>query len=80
MVDGPAAGLSELDALSRDPVLAQSHRFSAARGHLLERAGNHRAALDAYRAAANRTTSTAERHYLLLRAARLAGEEDGRRT
>lgn len=80
MVDGPAAGLSELDALSRDPVLAQSHRFSAARGHLLERAGNHRAALDAYRDAANRTTSTAERHYLLLKIARLAGEESGRRT
>jgi RNA polymerase sigma factor (sigma-70 family) len=75
MVDGPASGLAELDALSRDPVLAHSHRLPAARGHLLERAGNHQAALDAYREAANRTTSTAERNYLLLRAARLAEEQ-----
>ena len=75
MVDGPAAGLAELEAISRDPVLVQSHRLSAARGHLLERAGNHQAALDAYRKAANHTTSTAERNYLLLRAARLADAE-----
>jgi RNA polymerase sigma factor (sigma-70 family) len=72
MVDGPAAGLAELDALSSDPVLAQSHRLAAARGHLLERAGSPEAAAEAYRHAANRTTSTAERNYLLLRAAQVA--------
>jgi RNA polymerase sigma factor (sigma-70 family) len=72
MVDGPAAGLAELEALSTDPVLARSHRLAAARGHFLERAGSHHAAIDAYRDAANRTTSTAERTYLLLRAAQLA--------
>jgi RNA polymerase sigma factor (sigma-70 family) len=72
MVDGPVAGLTELDAISADPVLAQSHRLAAARGHLLERAGRYRAAVDAYRDAANRTVSTAERTYLLLRAAQLA--------
>jgi RNA polymerase sigma factor (sigma-70 family) len=72
MVDGPPAGLAELDAVSIDPVVAQSHRLAVARGHLLERAGSHQAAVDAYRDAANRTTSTAERTYLLLRAAQVA--------
>ena len=75
MIDGPAAGLAELDALSSDPVVAQSHRLAAARGHLLERGGSHQAAVDAYRDAANRTTSTAERNYLLLRAAQVADGE-----
>jgi RNA polymerase sigma factor (sigma-70 family) len=72
MVDGVAAGLAELDAVSSDSVLAQSHRLAAARGHLLERAGSYQPAVDAYRDAANRTTSTAERNYLLLRAAQVA--------
>ena len=71
MVDGAAAGLAELETLSTDPVLAQSHRLAAARGHLLERAGRNREAADAYRSAANRTTSTPERTYLLLRAAQV---------
>lgn len=72
MVDGPEVGLVELDEVARNPVAAQSHRLAAARGHLLERAGRHQAAVDACRDAANRTTSTAERNYLLLRAARVA--------
>jgi predicted RNA polymerase sigma factor len=72
MVDGPAAGLGELEALSDNAMVAQSHRLAAARGHLLERAGRHEAAVAAYRDAANRTASTAERNYLLLRAAHLA--------
>jgi predicted RNA polymerase sigma factor len=72
MVEGPAAGLEELELLSADPVLAQSHRLAAARGHLLERAGSFQAAVDAYREAANRTASTAERTYLLLKAGRVA--------
>jgi predicted RNA polymerase sigma factor len=76
MMDGPAAGLAELDAVSRDPVVAQSHRLAAARGHLLERDGSHQAAVDAYRDAANRTTSTAERNYLLLRGAQVADAAD----
>jgi RNA polymerase sigma factor (sigma-70 family) len=71
MVDGAAAGLAELETLSTDPLLAQSHRLAAARGHLLERAGRNHEAADAYRSAANRTTSTPERTYLLLRAAQV---------
>jgi predicted RNA polymerase sigma factor len=58
--------------LSSDPIVAQSHRLAAARGHLLERAGRHHAAVAAYRDAANRTASTAERNYLLLKAAQVA--------
>jgi predicted RNA polymerase sigma factor len=74
MVDGPEAGLTMLDALASDSRLTHSHRLAAARGHLFERAGQTEAAIQAYRVSANRTTSTAERNYLLLRAARLAGD------
>jgi predicted RNA polymerase sigma factor len=41
------------------------------RAHLLERAGDRRAAIEHYRRAAERTTSTSERNYLLTHAARL---------
>jgi RNA polymerase sigma factor (sigma-70 family) len=69
MVDGPRAGLKLLDELG-DRVAA-GHRRDAVRAHLLERAGETRAAIDAYRAAAAATTSLPERRYLTLRAARL---------
>lgn len=72
MVDGPVAGLCILDALAEDPVLRDHYRVAAARGHLHERAGHHDHAIVHYRKAADSTTSTAERNYLLLRAARLA--------
>jgi len=71
MVNGPAAGLAALDDLALDPRLATHHRLAATRAHLLERAGHHAAAIDEYRRAAQRTTNTSERTYLLLRAARL---------
>ncbi len=73
MVDGPAAGLDALARLASDPRLADNYRFDAARAHLLERAGDHAAAVAHYRRAAGRTTSVRERDYLMLRAARLAG-------
>lgn len=73
MVSGPAAGLSALDALAADPRLQDSHRLASARAHLLERSGDSAGAIDCYRRAADRTTSTVERNYLLLQAARLAG-------
>jgi RNA polymerase sigma factor (sigma-70 family) len=73
MVHGPAAGLALLDELDRDPRLAGHYRLDAVRAHLLERAGDHAAALTHYRAAASRTTSVPERNYLIDRAARLAG-------
>jgi RNA polymerase sigma factor (sigma-70 family) len=71
MVEGPAAGLAALDLLAADPRIAAHHRLDAVRAHLLERAGDHAAAVDHFRRAATRTASTAERNYLLVRAARL---------
>ncbi|WP_343221698.1 RNA polymerase sigma factor [Polymorphospora rubra] len=71
MVNGPAAGLDALAVLADDSRLAGHHRLFAARAHLLEMAGDRSAAAEAYRAAAGRTASLPERHYLLLRAARL---------
>ena len=79
MVHGPAAGLARLDALAADPRLAGHHRLDAARAHLLERAGDRDQAVALYHRAAERTTSTAERNYLLAHAARLnegAGKKD----
>jgi len=57
---------SALFRLMNDPAL------DAVRGHLLEMAGDHAAAIEHYRAAAARTTSIPERNYLTTRAARLA--------
>jgi RNA polymerase sigma factor (sigma-70 family) len=71
MVQGPAAGLARLDALAADPRLAGHHRLDAVRAHLLERAGDRQGAITHYRRAADRTSSVAERNYLLVHAARL---------
>jgi predicted RNA polymerase sigma factor len=71
MVHGPAAGLGIVDTIAADTRLAGSHRVDAVRGHLLEMAGARDAAVAAYLSAANRTTNTAERHYLLTQAASL---------
>jgi RNA polymerase sigma factor (sigma-70 family) len=69
MVHGPAAGLAMLSGL--DERLAGHHRLDAVRAHLLEMAGDTGAAIAHYRTGAGRTTSIAERNYLLTRAARL---------
>jgi predicted RNA polymerase sigma factor len=71
MVDGPAAGLALLEGL--DERLTGHHRLDAVRAHLLEMDGDQDAAIAHYRTAAARTTSVAERNYLLMRAARLTG-------
>ncbi|MBC7273930.1 MAG: sigma-70 family RNA polymerase sigma factor [Streptomyces sp.] len=70
MVHGPRAGLTALDALESE--LGASHRFDAARAHLLERAGLPEAARTAYESAATKTLSLPEQRYLRSRAARLA--------
>ena len=72
MVHGPAAGLELLAPLDADERLKGHHRLLAVRAHLLELAGNYEAAVEHYRAAAERTTSMPERNYLVTRAARLA--------
>jgi predicted RNA polymerase sigma factor len=65
MVRGPQAGLED------DERMARHHRLDAVRAHLLEMAGEHAAAREAYRNAARRTTSAPEQRYLEERAARL---------
>ena len=71
MVQGPAAGLAQLDALANDARLRDHHRLDAARAHLLERAGDRDGAIEAFERAAAKTASTPERDYLRLQAARL---------
>ena len=72
MVGGPQAGLEVLETLDDDDRVAAHHRLEVVRGHLLEMAGDHAAAIASYRTAARRTTSIPERRYLEGRAARLA--------
>jgi RNA polymerase sigma factor (sigma-70 family) len=72
MVRGPSAGLKLLDSLDADGRLKGNYRLDAVRAHLLEMAGNHKAAITHYQAAASRTTSLPERNYLFTQAARLA--------
>ncbi|HKA69095.1 MAG TPA: sigma-70 family RNA polymerase sigma factor [Actinomycetes bacterium] len=71
MVHGPAAGLDRLAELDTGGALAETHRMDAARGHLLEMAGDHDEALAAYQRAAARTLNSPERRYLQLKAAAL---------
>ncbi|RYZ05268.1 MAG: sigma-70 family RNA polymerase sigma factor [Myxococcales bacterium] len=71
MVQGPQAALRLLEPLSLDQRVASHHRLFAVRGHLYERSGEHALAVHHYQAAAARTSSTPERNYLLMKAARL---------
>jgi predicted RNA polymerase sigma factor len=74
MVRGPRPGLDLLGKLEADERLAADHRLHAARGHLLEMAGDRAAARDSYQAAAQRTTSFPQQRYLHARAARLTDD------
>jgi len=80
MVDGPRAGLALLALLDEDQRLAGNHRLAAVRAHLLERAGDHPAARDAYREATRLTTSRPEQRYLESQAVRLAPAQPGGKT
>ncbi|MEO8699893.1 MAG: DUF6596 domain-containing protein [Kofleriaceae bacterium] len=71
MVHGPATGLAQLAVLDEDPRISGHHRLHAAHAHLLEQVGDLANAIRHYRAAADRTASTPERNYLMMRAARL---------
>jgi RNA polymerase sigma-70 factor (ECF subfamily) len=73
-VRGPAAALSELDALDLDAY----HLFHATRADLLRRLGRDADAAAAYRAALERTESEVEREFLERRLAALGpGQDDG---
>jgi RNA polymerase sigma factor (sigma-70 family) len=74
MVDGPRAGLADLEALDRDRRLASHHRLASVRAHLLELAGDMQAALIGYDDASRRTTSIPEQRYLQAQAERLRGD------
>lgn len=77
MVHGPDAALEMLAALDDDARVRGHYRLDAVRAHLYERRGDRARAVEHYRAAAQRTTSTPERDYLLTRAARLNAEQGG---
>jgi len=72
MVHGPSTGLKLLEAL--DEPLDGHYRLDAVRAHLFEMAGDARAAMAHYRAAASRTTSVPEQRYLATQAARLRAQ------
>jgi RNA polymerase sigma factor (sigma-70 family) len=75
MVEGPDAGLSELDraeasddAVAAATPLTEHHRTWAVRAHLLERAGSADAASLAFAEAARRTLNGPEQRYLAAKA------------
>ena len=70
-VRGAAAGLAAVDTVAEDPRIGASHRIDAVRGPLLARAGETRAAAEAYERAAAAATQDAERRHLAARAATL---------
>jgi RNA polymerase sigma factor (sigma-70 family) len=74
MVDGPRAGLADLDALDHDRRLASHHRLASVRAHLHEMAGDTQAAVAGYEDAARRTASIPEQRYLHAQAQRLRGD------
>jgi RNA polymerase sigma factor (sigma-70 family) len=74
MAGAPGDGLALLDGLGER--LGDHHRLHAVRAHLLEQAGDTRAAIAEFRAAADAAANRREREYLTTRAARLASGAD----
>ncbi len=75
MVDGPEAGLRQVETIAQDERLKGHYRLDAVRAHLYERMNQRDLALEHYRRAAERTASAPERNYLLNKAARLSSSE-----
>jgi RNA polymerase sigma factor (sigma-70 family) len=75
MVRGPRAGLDLLAELEADERIAGDHRLHAVRAHLLEMAGEHAAAREAYLTAARQTANLPQQRYLNARADRLTGSQ-----
>jgi RNA polymerase sigma factor (sigma-70 family) len=69
MALGPAAGLSIVDALLKNPVLASYHLLPSVRGDLLEKLGQRAEAAREFDRAASLTKNAREREVLLGRAA-----------
>lgn len=70
MAEGPAAGLSIIDGLRQEPILAQYHLLPAVRGDLLEKLGRSDEAAREFDRAASLTRNARERDVLLGRAAK----------
>lgn len=68
MAEGPAAGLSLIDAIRDDPALKNYHLLYGVRGDLLSKLGRHTEAMLEFRRAADLTRNERERAYLLGRA------------
>ena len=69
-----AAGRAQAAAGGRRDLserLGDHHRLHSVRAHLLDLAGDTKAAIAEFRAAAARTTNLREQHYLITQAARL---------
>jgi predicted RNA polymerase sigma factor len=71
MAHGSAEGLCRIERLRADGHLLNDYRLHAARGHLLERLGNDRAAAEAFTHAAALATNTQQRRFLLDQARRV---------
>jgi predicted RNA polymerase sigma factor len=75
-VGAPRFGATRLEWDPEDVKAHRSttriYRLDAVRGHLFEMLGDLKAAAEHYRAAARRTTSLPEQHYLTTQAARLS--------
>ena len=69
MVHGAAAGLEAMESAQVDPALAGHYRVDAVKAHLLDLAGDRKAARVHYEQAARRTLSLPEQRYLNSRAA-----------
>ena len=74
MADGPAAGLTLVDALTRDPSLRRYHLLPSVRGDLLAKLGRLVEAGAEFERAAALTRNERERALLLARAARCRRE------
>jgi len=72
MITGPRAALELIRQLEADPRINADRRFHAVRAHLLEQAGDHAAALGAYRDAARAATNLQQQRYLNQQISRLA--------
>jgi predicted RNA polymerase sigma factor len=68
----PKEGLELLDLLQADRQISEHNRIDSVLAHLLEMAGDSRAAERHYRVVASKTVNLPERNYLLMQAARLA--------
>ena len=67
MAEGPAAGLTILDVIVKDPQLSTWPAIHIARADLLARAGRHQPAIDAYRTALELEPTSPERAFITRR-------------